>query len=131
MDSKIRTIAEQDALLKDLWREFSDVPMDPDTEKMEEEFLDFPAGTPRQDIWKWFDERYSKGVYNLLYGAGGVDRTDKIAKLTYLNGLSFECETKDCVYNHDDECRYALVHEKEPDITEGEGCVSGEIPCII
>ncbi len=57
-----------DAELEKLWAEFADVPMNPETECMEAPFLGFPAGTPREDIWHWFDERYSKGVASLLYG---------------------------------------------------------------
>ena len=58
-----------DEYLRKLWEDFSDVPMDPETECMEEPFLDFPAGTHREDIWHWFDDRYSGGVYLLLYPA--------------------------------------------------------------
>lgn len=39
----------------------------------------------------------------------------------------FECETRDCVFNHDGECRYALVHEKRPTITDNDGCIDGVI----
>lgn len=63
----METIRERDAKLETLWRQFGDLPMDPETECMEEPFLHFPAGTFREDIWHWFDERYSKGVYHLLY----------------------------------------------------------------
>lgn len=64
----MRTLRERDAQLEKLWKQFGDVPMDPDTEKMEEPFMDFPVGTDREDIWHWFDERHSKGVVYLLYG---------------------------------------------------------------
>lgn len=63
------TLAERDAALEKLWTELEDIPMDPETECMEAPFLDFPTGTPREDIWRWFDERHSKGVAHLLYGA--------------------------------------------------------------
>lgn len=125
---KLLTIEAQDALLEELWARFGDIPMDPETETMEEDFLDFPHGTHREDIWHWFDERYSKGVAHLLMSCDGVDRTDQTAKMVYLNQLCFECETEGCVYNHDGECRYALIHEKKPVITEEDGCKSGEIP---
>ena len=46
----------QDAELEQLWHEFADVPMNPDTEEMEAPFMHFPVGTPREDIWHWFDE---------------------------------------------------------------------------
>lgn len=50
-----------------LWDDFSDIPMDGETECMEEQFLHFPAGTHREDIWRWFDDVHSKGVAYLLY----------------------------------------------------------------
>ena len=37
-----------------------------DDETIAEDFLDFPAGTKLPVIWKWFDEAYSEGVYNLI-----------------------------------------------------------------
>ena len=63
----MRTLRERDALLEELWKQFGDVPMDPSTETMEAPFLDFPAGTSRVDIWRWFDERHSKGIAYLIY----------------------------------------------------------------
>lgn len=57
-----------DENLEELWALLGDVPMDPRTERMEFSFLHFPAGTEREAIWHWFDERYSKGVAALLYG---------------------------------------------------------------
>lgn len=47
----MNTLRERDAELEILWEKFSDIPMDPDTEKIEETFLNFPAGTDREDIW--------------------------------------------------------------------------------
>ncbi len=76
---EIDTLQERDKILENLWAEFSDVPMDPETERMEAAFLGFPAGTPREDFWHWFDERHSKGVSYLLYG---VDAQAKIGKPT-------------------------------------------------
>lgn len=61
------TTRMSDAELEALWDEFGDVPMDPETECMECQWLDFPAGTHREEIWHWFDERRSKGVYYLMY----------------------------------------------------------------
>ena len=57
-----------DMLVKMLWDEFGDVPMNPDTERIEEQFLIFKVGTSREEIWHWFDSLYSKGVAFLLYG---------------------------------------------------------------
>ncbi len=48
-----------------LWILFGDIPID-DRDLIEEEFLGFPAGTDRFDIWHWFDERYPGGVHTLI-----------------------------------------------------------------
>lgn len=52
---EMKTLRERDIELENLWKQFEDLPMDPDTEKIEEPFLSFPAGTDREDIWHWFD----------------------------------------------------------------------------
>lgn len=62
------TLSERDKRLEELWQDFGDIPMDPETECIEEPFLMFQPGTCRYDIWHWFDERHSKGVRFLLYG---------------------------------------------------------------
>ena len=80
----IQDPAEKDAAVLEIWNAFEDVPMDPETEEMEEPFLHFPAHTDRETIWHWFDDNYSKGVYALLYG-DGEDRTEEIAH-TYAEG---------------------------------------------
>lgn len=54
----------EDKEIMELWLLFGDVPID-DKDNTEEEFLGFPAGTYRFDIWNWFDEKYSKGVHAL------------------------------------------------------------------
>ena len=64
---EMSTIKKRDATLETLWSEFGDIPMNPVTECMEEAFMSFPAGTHREEIWRWFDERHSKGVAYLLY----------------------------------------------------------------
>lgn len=117
----IETLKERDKKLERLWEEFADVPMDPETECMEEPFVGFPAGTHREDIWHWFDERHSKGVAHLLY-RDGVDRTSEMARICYLKQLCFECESLDCYFNHGGECRFAMVHERKPTVTMDDGC---------
>lgn len=120
--NEIDTLAERDAELEELWSQFSDIPMDPDTECMEAEFLGFPAGTHREDIWHWFDERYSKGVAHLLYG-DGVDRTAEIAQLYYLKQICDDCESESCAYHADGICRFSLVHGRKPEWTDHDGCI--------
>lgn len=60
-----------DNYLKRLWYELADVPFDDHQESdmtLAEPWHGFPVGTEREEIWHWFDERYSGGVVALLYG---------------------------------------------------------------
>jgi len=128
--SKLIPLADRDRELEELWAELEDIPFDEDEDGrliLAEPWMHFEKGAWNEDIWRWFDERYTKGVYHLIYGYGGVDRTDEIARLVHLNGLCFECETKDCAYNECRECRFALVKGKKPTITDEEGCTDGVI----
>lgn len=65
--------------IKKLWQEFGDIPMDPETECLESEFIPcaingtalyrFPSGTHREDIWYWFEEEFNLSVAEyLMYG---------------------------------------------------------------
>lgn len=57
-----------DVILKKLWAKLEDAPVHPETEKLETDFLVFKKGADKyEDIWRWFDERYSGGVAELLY----------------------------------------------------------------
>ena len=118
----METLAERDAKLEKWWAGLEDVPVDPDTEQLEEAYLIWPFGTDREEIWHWFDRRHSKGVAYLLYN-DGIDRTDQLAKLMYLKQFCFECESQTCQYNHGGECRFALVHERKPRINDVGGCI--------
>ncbi|WP_206459730.1 hypothetical protein [Anaerovorax sp. IOR16] len=51
-----------DKQLELLWEIFGDIPMNPETEEIEDDFLYFPINTHREEIWYWFDENHSKGV---------------------------------------------------------------------
>lgn len=118
---KFMPLKQRDTELEKLWDEFADVPMNPDTEKMEDAFLHFPAGTPREDIWHWFDERYSKGIAALLYGRG-EDNTSTIAALTYLNELCCECDSELCAFaDASGICRAPFITGAAPRIRE-DGC---------
>lgn len=66
--TEIETLRERDAELEELWGKFGDIPMNPETECIEEPFMGWATGTHREEIWHWFDERHSKGVVYLLYG---------------------------------------------------------------
>lgn len=48
--------------VKRLWWMFGNVPMDPETENLEEDWLLFPKGTNREEIWGWFEEKFDVSV---------------------------------------------------------------------
>ena len=118
---KYPTVAERDKVIEDLWAEFADVPMDPDSEKMEDDFLHFPHGTNREEIWHWFDQRHSKGVHYLLYGFDGVDRTTDVAQLVYRNSLCTECMSESCAFNPNGICMVPFLTGAAPRIHD-DGC---------
>lgn len=53
-----------DAELGQMWEELADVPVteDGDEEPIEENFYFFSKGTPKMDIWHWFDTKHPKGL---------------------------------------------------------------------
>jgi len=64
---------ERRKYIQDLWKQFGDIPMDPKTECIESPFIvyhqyggrvfkNFPAGTHREDIWRWFEEAFCISV---------------------------------------------------------------------
>lgn len=52
--------------VKMLWEDFGDVPMDPETECIEEKWHGFEAGTHREEIWSWFEETFHASVAELM-----------------------------------------------------------------
>ncbi len=57
--------------LEEKWAELSDIPFN-ETESggdiiLAVDWEQFPKGTEREEIWKWFDKHHSKGVHCLLY----------------------------------------------------------------
>ena len=127
--SGIRTIKEQDDLLKKIWNELEDIPFVED--ERGELFLDkqwkiFPAGTSREEIWHWFDERYSEGVVALLYPQqkNAVNENEKLCDLCE------ECMSEDCIYNPHGICKLPLVKGRPALITEN-GCMDCVPPDII
>lgn len=116
----IETLRDRDEDLEELWASFADVPMNPETECIEEKFMGWEPGTSREEIWHWFDERHSKGVAFLLYGEEAVRRSTMAA---YYESLCRDCETTSCAYNSACECRFPMVHHRVPIITEEDGCL--------
>lgn len=80
---EIETLKDRDELLEELWSQFGDIPMNPETECIEAPFLGWGPGVNRMEIWHWFDRRHSKGVAHLLY-SGEICGTDRPAKLVYI-----------------------------------------------
>ena len=60
----------RDSELENMWLALEDVPFDEiDTEMtLSEDWQVFKKGTTREEIWKWFDVRYSKGLVTLMQG---------------------------------------------------------------
>jgi hypothetical protein len=53
--------------LEELWKRLGDIEVNAEDE-IEEEFLNFPAGTSKFDVWRWFDERCPNSLHDdLLY----------------------------------------------------------------
>ncbi len=119
--SNMDTLQTRDAKLEQLWGEFADIPMNPETEKMEEPFLHFPAGTDREDIWNWFDERHSKGVVYLLYGTEPKYSLKNMAPLVRAQSLCCECDSETCVFNPKGICMAPFIIGRAPSLSD-DGC---------
>lgn len=118
---EIDTLRDRDEELEELWDQFGDIPMNPETECIEAPFMGWGPGISREEIWHWFDQRHSKGVAYLLYGRPGY--VVKASELMQMKTLCFECESVTCLFNHGGECRFALVHERKPRINDADGCI--------
>ena len=120
IEGEMPLLSSRDKELEELWAEFADTAMDPETECMDEPFLGFPAGTHREDIWHWFDERHSKGVAYLLYG-GSEDYAPEARRLYGLKKLSTECDSESCVFNPHGVCLAPFVTGHAPAVCD-DGC---------
>jgi len=55
---------------KELWSQLGDIPVNDDGE-IETPFLNFEAGTDREEIWHWFEETFDLSVAeDLMYTNG-------------------------------------------------------------
>ena len=116
------TLEQRDKVLEQWWEALADIPFNPDTEQIEEQFLHFPVGTDREEIWHWFDKRHSNGVAYLMY-SGTEDYVPETRRLYGLKKRCFDCESADCAYNSGELCRFPLIYERTPTINETEGCL--------
>lgn len=60
---------KRDTYYLNLWHELADVPFEEDENGaliLVKPWRNFERGTPRINIWRWFDTGYSKGVASLL-----------------------------------------------------------------
>jgi hypothetical protein len=55
-----------DEILEEIWDQFGDIPIN-DNDEIVLPFYIWPAGTDRFEIWKWFDQKHSKGVHYLVH----------------------------------------------------------------
>lgn len=55
---------------KILWAELGDIPIN-DNEEIEERFLHFDIGTPRFEIWHWFEDEFNLSVAEDLMNLKG------------------------------------------------------------
>ena len=117
-----RRMASKDKEIEKLWADFADVPMNPETECMEADFLHFPTGTHREEIWRWFDEKHSKGVHFLLYGPevqkiwkADVEACEATAILSALQdeGIKDPEEVRDLIHDYNALAQqYQALHKK-------------------
>lgn len=98
----MRTLRERDALLEEQWKRFKKIPVNPDTEKLEKPFMDFPAGTDRLTIWKWFDERHSKGASYLMQNSQRRHTGEYMIR--HWEKFRTECHFEDCAWYTKDGC---------------------------
>jgi len=80
--NEIDTLRDRDETLEELWDQFSDIPMNPETECIEAPFLGWDVRVSREEIWHWFDQRHSKGVVYLLYGGSDRDTSESDPGMT-------------------------------------------------
>lgn len=67
---KSQEVYQKDRECEKLWDELADIPFDENDDGeliLSKPWHIFEKGAAREDVWMWFDENYSKGVYALLY----------------------------------------------------------------
>ena len=114
-------LKQRDKLLEEKWLELEDVPVNPETEKLEAPFMHFPVGTDKEEIWRWFDERHSKGIVHLLYHEG-IEHYPELQKLFHRRACCFECDSELCAFNPDGVCLFHLLYGKAPEYDDHSGC---------
>ena len=55
-------------IIKELWENFGDVPMNPETECIDDFWGRFIPGDHREDVWHWFEDTFGVSVALLMEG---------------------------------------------------------------
>lgn len=126
MPWEMATIEDRDRKLEELWDELDGVPFDDDDPtgsdmKLAEDWNGFPKGTEREEIWHWFDRRYSKGVVHLLYCRGNP-ASKQFTSLYERSKLCIECDSETCAYNPQGICILPFGTGETPIIND-DGCM--------
>lgn len=74
-----KSVVLNDEVLEFLWERIGEILVNDDGE-IEDEFMGYEEGTNREDIWSWFDENYSKGVYFLSCPEQAIEIMKEMAK---------------------------------------------------
>lgn len=48
--------------IKNLWSDFGNISLDPETERIEQKWHGFKPGTHREEIWRWFEKTFDLSV---------------------------------------------------------------------
>lgn len=75
---------------RQVWDELTDVPMDPETECIESDWKQFPAGTHREEIWHWIEDIYHVSVAeDLMYAC---EEPEKKTEKTEIGSITCSSE---------------------------------------
>lgn len=125
-------------MIEGFWKNLSDVPFSEDEDGRlvlegeyklmfgSREIAIFPAGTDREEIWHWFDERHPKGVVYLMNGEE-VETSDKYYSIEDGNEIQIsiayteEDGIRKCMENP--EAKEVFAYKKVGDDYELLGCV--------
>jgi len=67
-NSRIWQYDDREAYAKALWEDFGNVPVSPENETIEDDWMMFAAGTDRYEIWHWFETEFGLSVASDLMG---------------------------------------------------------------
>lgn len=105
--------------LTELWADFAEIDVDED-DNIVSDFMCFPAGTSKFDVWHWFDERCPRNLHDDLLCPSEreirrCDNCGKPMKEGYYLGGEYACS---------DECALVLYHgdkaQMEEDLSHAE-----------